>query len=237
MYRYIRAGSDWNSLSGADQMAVEYANQYLNQGMTLEDAVRNACNDVTWGNAEPEYEDEDFYEEEPDYRSVLNYMRLARGEHIQQTTDIECTEELKTYDVYFNGKCYGQVKAKSEEEAYEQYEDVIPPDLFVGVDHHDLPDLIWVEESDGDNIEECNSIQASTSPKKYVLTYRISQVWYENGEEVDRDTWEETRTTRRADNEVMAQAIVENKLEKEYGCHTDVGPWELELNCIDIKER
>ncbi len=160
---------------------------------------------------------------------------------IYDSSKITCSDdELKTYDVYFDGRCYGQVKARSEDEAEDQAYEInspIPSDLFVGVDKRDLPDLIWVEKAEEDDIEECDSVESAIDPKKskkYILTYRISQVWYENGEEVDRDTWEETRTTRRADNEIIAQAIVETKLEREYGCKT--GEWELELECINIKE-
>lgn len=42
----------------------------------LSDYARMACNNVSWGNAEPEYEVEDFYCEEPNVKNVLNYLRI-----------------------------------------------------------------------------------------------------------------------------------------------------------------
>ena len=166
MYRYIRTSSDWDSLSTADQMAVEYANQYLNQGMELEDAVRNACNDVTWGNAEPEYEEEEFYEEEPDYNSVLNYMKQTNSrtikESIRCSSDREAEEfiddehdsnELKTYNIYFKDRFYGQVDAESEYDAYCQYEDVIPQYELATVDPDYIPDYVIAIPADEDDIE------------------------------------------------------------------------------------
>lgn len=73
--KYVRASYSWSSLSSADQLAVEYANQFLDQGYDLEDAVYEGCRVVSEGNAEPEYEGEEFYMEEPDYSSVLKYMQ------------------------------------------------------------------------------------------------------------------------------------------------------------------
>lgn len=78
MYRYVRSNSDWNSLSGSDQLAAERAEDYMNEGMSLEDAVRRGCIDISEGNSEPEYEEKDFYSEEPDYGKVLKYMKDNR---------------------------------------------------------------------------------------------------------------------------------------------------------------
>jgi len=80
MYRYIRSDSEgeiisWDSLSGSDQLAAERASEYMSEGMSIEDAVRKGCMDISEGNSEPEYENEDFYLEEPDYNKVLKYMK------------------------------------------------------------------------------------------------------------------------------------------------------------------
>lgn len=72
---YVRSNLDWNSLSGSDQLAAERASEYMSEGMSIEDAVRRGCTDVSEGNSEPEYEEEDFYLEEPDYNEVLKYMK------------------------------------------------------------------------------------------------------------------------------------------------------------------
>lgn len=128
----------------------------------------------------------------------------------------------------YRGKTYG-IEDSGQQRYYFQYE---PGKFCYGDTEEEIEAKIdqWLD----NHIVEGSEKQTKT--KKYTLTYEISQVWYENGEEVDRDTWTEKRTTHRADNELIAQAIVETKLEREYGCHTNVGPWELELNCIDIKE-
>lgn len=74
---YIKSSTGWKDLSGSDQMAVEYASRYYESGdYNLEDAVYKACDDISYGNAEPEYSNESFYLEEPDYKNVLDYMKL-----------------------------------------------------------------------------------------------------------------------------------------------------------------
>lgn len=64
----------WDKLSGADQMAVEHAISYQERGHSWWDAVSHAISDVNWGNAEPEYEGEEFYGEEADRRAVEQYL-------------------------------------------------------------------------------------------------------------------------------------------------------------------
>lgn len=73
----------WSKMSGSDQAAVEEAISNIEcdniKNITddiLSDYVRTACNDISWGNAEPEYEVEDFYCEEPNINRVLNYLRI-----------------------------------------------------------------------------------------------------------------------------------------------------------------
>lgn len=75
MKKYIKSTIDWYDLSPSEQMAVEYASQaYEGGGYNLDDAVRKGCNQVSWGNVEPEYEDEDFYGAEPNEENVFNYL-------------------------------------------------------------------------------------------------------------------------------------------------------------------
>lgn len=62
-------------LTGSEQYAVEIAKQLMLQGESLEDAVHEACNRVSYGNAEPEYESERFYQDEPDTDKVLKYLQ------------------------------------------------------------------------------------------------------------------------------------------------------------------
>jgi len=70
--------------------------------------------------------------------------------------------------------------------------------------------------------------------KKVYLTYEISQVWYEDGVEVDKDTWVERFGTTRRTDELGARSIVENKIDNKYSSKT--GEWDLEYNLIDFEE-
>lgn len=87
MKKYIKS-TTWNDLSPSEQMAVEYARQKYEMGYDLDEAVYSGCNQVAWGNAEPEYEDEDFYMDEPDEQKVLQYLLddlASSGEYVRRT--------------------------------------------------------------------------------------------------------------------------------------------------------
>lgn len=65
----------WSQLNGTEQSAAECAiYEIQNNNMSIEDAVSYGCNLYSGGNAEPEYEDEDFYEEEANYNKVFKYV-------------------------------------------------------------------------------------------------------------------------------------------------------------------
>ena len=75
----------WDKMSGSSQLAVEKAIQIIEmenvkkENFTKEDLMRyshRACNAIDDGNAEPEYENEAFYEEESDKNHVLEYLML-----------------------------------------------------------------------------------------------------------------------------------------------------------------
>ena len=70
---------DWTKLSGSDQTAVEYAVDLIRNGVNPESAVYRACETVAGGNAEPEYEEEEFYQDEPDIDAVMNYVMKNYG--------------------------------------------------------------------------------------------------------------------------------------------------------------
>lgn len=71
----IEAATSWNSLNSTEQSAAEYAiYEIQHNNMSIEDAVSYSCNMYSGGNAEPEYEDEDFYEEEANYNKVFKYV-------------------------------------------------------------------------------------------------------------------------------------------------------------------
>ena len=94
----------WVSMSDSDQYAVEYANAYLDSNYGglenvpdddyLLDAVRYGCNTVAEGNAEPEYAEEDFYMDEPDFDKVYNYLKakLDDKRSITGSYNIEASE-------------------------------------------------------------------------------------------------------------------------------------------------
>ena len=75
----------WDKMSGSSQLAVEKAIQIIEmenvkkENLTKEDLLwysQLACNEIDYGNAEPEYEDEAFYEEEPNKNHVLKYLMI-----------------------------------------------------------------------------------------------------------------------------------------------------------------
>ena len=81
MKLYIKSSIDWADLTGSEQSAAERALQDIKyNGIRVEDAVEDACYYIGMGNAEPEYEDEDFYTDEPDYNKVLSYLKSKYGE-------------------------------------------------------------------------------------------------------------------------------------------------------------
>lgn len=72
----IHASSDaWSTLSSSDQTAVEYAVSIHDSGRDWEYAIDEGVRRVNEGNAEPEYEDEDFYLEEADEDKVREYLK------------------------------------------------------------------------------------------------------------------------------------------------------------------
>ena len=64
----------WQSMSGVDQYAAETAIDLIKQGAPLEDAVQEGVHMTNCGNAEPEYEDDGFYEDEADYSKVFDFV-------------------------------------------------------------------------------------------------------------------------------------------------------------------
>ena len=69
---------EWKKLSDSEQAAVDLAKQYIDAGESLEDAVRYACMDISEANNSPEYEDTDFYQDEPNKQKVLNFLKTYR---------------------------------------------------------------------------------------------------------------------------------------------------------------
>lgn len=83
--------SDWTNLSAADQTAVEYAADFIRNGVSPTSAVYRACETVGGGNAEPEYEDEDFYQDEANVDAVMRYVLKHYGDaSSSKNTDKEC---------------------------------------------------------------------------------------------------------------------------------------------------
>ena len=77
----------WAELSGSDQFAVEKATFRLEcdgrliENLTddeLRDYAYEGCRDANEGNAEPEYENEDFFEEEANEEKVFEYLQIKR---------------------------------------------------------------------------------------------------------------------------------------------------------------
>ena len=67
-------------LNGTEEMAIDYAiDSYKREPRDIEEIVHEAVNYYNNGNAEPEYENEDFYEEEADYEKVLKIVKAKLG--------------------------------------------------------------------------------------------------------------------------------------------------------------
>ena len=81
MKRFIKASISWDDLSGADQMAVSQAHNMIEyEGETdVYYAAYSACEYIGEANSFSEYEDEDFYMEEPDYDKVAKYLVQEYG--------------------------------------------------------------------------------------------------------------------------------------------------------------
>ena len=78
----------WKLLSSSDQFAVERAQFYLEcdgykienlNDTELEDYEIRGCQAIDEGNAEPEYENEDFYEDICNKEKVLDYLKIKRS--------------------------------------------------------------------------------------------------------------------------------------------------------------
>lgn len=93
----------WNSMTWMDQAAVEYATSFMEsdgydiknlRDIDLETYARQGCSQVYEGNSEPEYENEDWYEEEADFDTVFNYLKAKRDtdDLVIGSTDIVSSE-------------------------------------------------------------------------------------------------------------------------------------------------
>jgi len=82
-----RLNAKWNSLGSSDQYAVDYILDLIESDTQdiselsdeeLKDYTDSGCSHIDNGNAEPEYEDEEFYEDECDRYKVFEYLKLKR---------------------------------------------------------------------------------------------------------------------------------------------------------------
>ena len=64
----------WVTLSDSEQYAAEYALGLVREGCPIDDAVYEGVQYVNNANAEPEYEDEEFYGDEADYSKVFAFV-------------------------------------------------------------------------------------------------------------------------------------------------------------------
>lgn len=66
---------EWADLNSTEQSAAETALVEINNGSSIEDAVHGAVAMYNEENANPDYEDEEFYLEEANFQKVLNYVK------------------------------------------------------------------------------------------------------------------------------------------------------------------
>lgn len=94
----------WNNLNGTEQSAAELAvSMYRRNPSDIEEIVSDAIAEYDEGNAEEEYEDEDFYNEEANYSKVLSYVKQKLGldesfNKIEEDDDEEEYEDYEDYD-------------------------------------------------------------------------------------------------------------------------------------------
>jgi len=95
----------WMSMSDSDQFAAEYAMGFINSDGCiienlsdddLESYARRGCNQINEGNAEPEYEDEEWYGDEADFDTVFNYLKAKRDD----TSSVISSTEIIAADEY-----------------------------------------------------------------------------------------------------------------------------------------
>lgn len=95
---------DWNDLNGTEQSAVETALVEISNGSTVEDAVRGAVTMYNEENANPDYEDEDFYMEEANLQRVMDYV----NSHNKDVPWTEPSDEQIAFDNDNYEKKYGE---------------------------------------------------------------------------------------------------------------------------------
>ena len=71
----------WDDLSDSDKTAVGFALAAMRRGVSIKGAAFEACCRVSEYNTDPDYEDEDFYMEEPDFKKVVMFLRQEYGEN------------------------------------------------------------------------------------------------------------------------------------------------------------
>ncbi len=91
---------NWADLNGTEQSAVEAALAAIKNGSELEDAVHGAVFMYNDANAEPDYEDEDFYMEEADYTKVLEYIKQYLN--LNENNNAKLNEDKYTKDELFD---------------------------------------------------------------------------------------------------------------------------------------
>lgn len=95
---------EWDDLNGTEQSAVETALVEISNGSTVEDAVRGAVTMYNEENANPDYEDEDFYMEEANLQRVMDYVQS----HDKTVPWTEPSDEQIAFDNDNYEKKYGE---------------------------------------------------------------------------------------------------------------------------------
>lgn len=91
------------SLNGTEEMAADDALYEIRRNKIIDidkikEIVSSACHKYNEGNAEPEYEDEEFYEEEADVNTVLNYVLKNLG--LNESLEIKINDDKENNEEY-----------------------------------------------------------------------------------------------------------------------------------------
>lgn len=111
MKKYVKSQTLWSDLNNTEKVAADAAAHEVKFKQTpVEEAVRKFVNYYNEGNAEPEYEHEDFFMEEADYNKVLDYVKRvtvtaasnARSKSVKAGADLhqEVLDELSDRYAY-----------------------------------------------------------------------------------------------------------------------------------------
>ena len=158
------------------------------------------------------------------YSCILENILQTLEDEIQKATEEKEEAHKEIFSSF--GSYFGTLDERyyDKSEAAEERETVL---------HGKIEGLNYACELVKNYIKEERLIVSSEEEKEYTFTHQLSEIWYEDGEIVDKDTWEETHTYSGTD-PLQALARLETYLIEEYSSKRK--EWVLDLYVIDGPE-